>query len=167
MSIILEGALDQELDEELGYSRYDYRNKETNNYQKRAFSKKHAYQLWRYWEPHVFMDAIHYHVRNEGRIVKRAVYIVIGIDMDWLYSRKQRSSNVWSIRSGIQQNLFLTKRSNRLWLIWNAYMQHQPKKSHGRDIGRIGGRSIPSWKSSLKNDWKDYKQDTGQTGLAQ
>ena len=30
----------------------------------------------------VFMDAIHYHVRNEGRIVKRAVYIAIGIDMD-------------------------------------------------------------------------------------
>ena len=30
MSIILEGALDQELDEELGYSKYDYRNKETN-----------------------------------------------------------------------------------------------------------------------------------------
>ena len=28
------------------------------------------------------MDAIHYHVRNEGRIVKRAVYIAIGIDMD-------------------------------------------------------------------------------------
>ena len=27
MSIILEGALDQELDEELGYSKYDYRNK--------------------------------------------------------------------------------------------------------------------------------------------
>ena len=31
MSIILEGALDQELDEELGYSRYDYHNKETDN----------------------------------------------------------------------------------------------------------------------------------------
>ena len=30
MSIILEGALDQELDEELGYSKYDYRNKETD-----------------------------------------------------------------------------------------------------------------------------------------
>ena len=30
----------------------------------------------------VFMDAIHYHVRNEGRIVKRAVYIAIGIDMN-------------------------------------------------------------------------------------
>lgn len=28
------------------------------------------------------MDAIHYHVRNEGRIVKRAVYITIGIDME-------------------------------------------------------------------------------------
>ena len=28
MSVILEGALDEELDEELGYSKYDYRNKE-------------------------------------------------------------------------------------------------------------------------------------------
>ena len=31
MSVILEGALDEELDEELGYSKYDYRNKETDN----------------------------------------------------------------------------------------------------------------------------------------
>ena len=31
MSIILEGALDQEMNEELGYSKYDYRNKETDN----------------------------------------------------------------------------------------------------------------------------------------
>ena len=31
MSIILESALDQEMDEELGYSKYDYRNKETDN----------------------------------------------------------------------------------------------------------------------------------------
>ena len=31
MSIILEGALDQEMDEKLGYSKYDYRNKETDN----------------------------------------------------------------------------------------------------------------------------------------
>lgn len=30
----------------------------------------------------VFMDAIHYHVRSEGQIVKKAVYIAIGIDMD-------------------------------------------------------------------------------------
>ncbi len=31
MSVILEGSLDEELDEELGYSKYDYKNKETNN----------------------------------------------------------------------------------------------------------------------------------------
>ena len=31
MSIILEGALDEELDQELGYSKYDYRNKNTDN----------------------------------------------------------------------------------------------------------------------------------------
>src|SRR5699024_9318863 len=31
MSVILEGALDEELEQELGYRKYDYRNKETNN----------------------------------------------------------------------------------------------------------------------------------------
>ncbi len=31
MSIILEGALDQEMGEGLGYSKYDYRNKDTGN----------------------------------------------------------------------------------------------------------------------------------------
>ena len=28
------------------------------------------------------MDAIHFHVRSEGQIVKKAVYIAIGISMD-------------------------------------------------------------------------------------
>lgn len=31
MSVLLEGVLDEELDEELGYSKYDYRNKNTDN----------------------------------------------------------------------------------------------------------------------------------------
>lgn len=30
----------------------------------------------------VFMDAIHFHVRSEGQIVKKAAYIAIGINMD-------------------------------------------------------------------------------------
>jgi len=30
----------------------------------------------------VFLDAIHYHVRSEGQIVKKAVYIAIGIDLN-------------------------------------------------------------------------------------
>ena len=30
----------------------------------------------------VFLDAIHYHVRSEGHIAKKAVYIAIGINMD-------------------------------------------------------------------------------------
>lgn len=29
----------------------------------------------------VFLDAIHYHVRSEGQIVKKAVYIAIGVDL--------------------------------------------------------------------------------------
>ena len=30
----------------------------------------------------VFLDAIHYHVRSEGQIIKKAVYIAIGVDME-------------------------------------------------------------------------------------
>ena len=30
----------------------------------------------------VFMNAIHYHVRSEGQIMKKAVYIAIGVDLD-------------------------------------------------------------------------------------
>ena len=39
ISVILEGALDSELDEELGYSKYDYRNKDTSN-SRNGHSKK-------------------------------------------------------------------------------------------------------------------------------
>lgn len=39
MSVILEGALDGELDDELGYSKYDYKNKDTNN-SRNGYSKK-------------------------------------------------------------------------------------------------------------------------------
>ena len=28
------------------------------------------------------MNAIHYHVRSEGQIMKKAVYIAIGVDLD-------------------------------------------------------------------------------------
>ena len=165
MSVLLEGALDEELNEELGYSKYDYRNKETDN-SRNGHSKKtmrtsygdmdiaipkdrkgeyepqlipkyqntvtqdmeekiismyakgmttgdieaHLKELYdldisdstisritdkimplvKEWQERplqeiyavVYMDAIHYHVRSEGRIVKRAVYIALGIDMD-------------------------------------------------------------------------------------
>ena len=49
----------------------------------------------------VFMDAIHYHVRCEGRIVKKAVYIAIGIDMDGkkdvlgMYVGENESAKYW------------------------------------------------------------------------
>lgn len=32
--------------------------------------------------PVVFMDTVHFHVRSEGQIVKKAVYIAIGVQMD-------------------------------------------------------------------------------------
>ena len=42
MSVILEDVLDEELDEELGYSKYDYRNKNTDN-SRNGHSKKTMY----------------------------------------------------------------------------------------------------------------------------
>lgn len=39
MSVILEGALDEEMNEELGYSKYDYRNKEMDNSKNGDFQK--------------------------------------------------------------------------------------------------------------------------------
>lgn len=49
----------------------------------------------------VFMNAIHYHVRSEGRIVKRAIYIALGIDMNGrkdvlgMYVGENESAKFW------------------------------------------------------------------------
>lgn len=192
MSVILEGALDGELNEELGYSKYDYHNKDTDN-SRNGYSKKtmhtdygdmeiniprdrngefepqlikkyqntvtqdmqekilsmyakgmstsdiesHMRDLYdleisdstvsritdkilpivKEWQERpleeiyavVFMDAIHYHVRSEGRIVKRAVYISIGIDMNGkkdvlgMYIGENESAKFWlSILNGLK-----------------------------------------------------------------
>ena len=161
----LENGLDAELDDELGYSRYDYKNKDTEN-SRNGHSKKtlrtsfgdvevsvprdrkgefdpqilkknqtsisqdveekilsmyakgmttsdieaHIRDIYgievsdttvsrvtdkilpiaKEWQQRpleaiyavVFLDAIHYHVRSEGQIIKKAVYIAIGINLD-------------------------------------------------------------------------------------
>ena len=102
MSVILEGALDEELDEELGYSKYDYRNKETDN-SRNGHSSKTMHTSYG------DMDATHYHVRSEGSIVKRAVYIALGIDMNGkkdvlgMYVGENESAKFWlSIMNGLK-----------------------------------------------------------------
>ena len=161
----MENGLEAELDDELGYSRYDYRNKDTDNSRNGHSSKTlrtsfgdteistprdrkgefepqllkknqtsisqdieekilsmyakgmttgdieaHIRDIYgvevsdttisritdkilpvaKEWQQRpletvyavVFLDAIHYHVRSEGQIVKKAVYIAIGVDLD-------------------------------------------------------------------------------------
>lgn len=161
----MENGLDAELDEELGYSRYDYKNKDTDNSRNGHSSKTlktsfgevdidvprdrkgdfdpvilkknqtsisqdveekilsmyakgmttsdietHIRDIYglevsdttvsritdkilpiaKEWQQRplepvyavVFLDAIHYHVRSEGQIIKKAVYIAIGVDLD-------------------------------------------------------------------------------------
>ena len=150
----MENGLDAELDTELGYSRYDYKNKDTDNSRNGHSSKTlrtsfgdvevsvprdrkgefdpqilkknqtsmyakgmttsdieaHIRDIYgievsdttvsrvtdkilpiaKEWQQRpleaiyavVFLDAIHYHVRSEGQIIKKAVYIAIGINLD-------------------------------------------------------------------------------------
>lgn len=192
MSVLLEGSLNGEMDEELGSSKYDFRNKETDN-SSNGYSTKtlhtsygdmeldvprdrnggfepkivkkyqntltqdmeekilsmyakgmttgdiesHMQELYgidisdstvsritdkilpveKEWQEQpleeiyavVFMDAIHFHVRSEGRIVKKAVYIAIGIDMSGrkdvlgMYVGENESAKFWlSIMNGIK-----------------------------------------------------------------
>ena len=165
VAMTLENGLEGELDEELGYTKYDYRNKQTDN-SRNGYSEKtlksslgemeiavpcdrkgefepqlvkknqttlsgdieekilsmytkgmttadieaHIRDIYglsvsdstisrvtdkilpivREWQQRpleslyavVFMDAIHFHVRSEGQIMKKAVYIAIGVDME-------------------------------------------------------------------------------------
>jgi len=57
----------------------------------------------------VFMDAIHFHVRSEGQIVKKAVYIAIGINMEGhkevlgMYVGENESAKFWlSVMNGMK-----------------------------------------------------------------
>ena len=189
---VLENGLEAELDEELGYSRYDYRNKDTDNSRnghstktmKTSFGeveidvprdrkgefeprlvKKHQISLSgdieekilsmyakgmttrdidahireiygievsdstvsritdkilpvvKEWQQRplediyavVYLDAIHYHVRCEGQIVKKAVYIAIGINMSGIkevlgmWVGENESAKYWlSILNGLK-----------------------------------------------------------------
>ena len=181
----MENGLEAELDEELGYSKYDYRNKATDNSRNGHSSKKlktsfgeieietprdrkgefepqlikknqtsvsqdvenkilsmyakgmttgdietHIRDIYglevsdstisrvtdkilpivRDWQSRplepiyavVYLDAIHYHVRSEGQVVKKAVYIAIGIDLDGrkdvlgMWVGENESAKYWS-----------------------------------------------------------------------
>ena len=189
---MLENGLEGELDDELGYTKYDYRNKESDN-SRNGYSKKtlktsfgeteikvprdrdgefepqlvkknqttltgdieekilsmyakgmttsdietHIQDIYglecsdstisritdkilpvvREWQSRpleevyavVFMDAIHFHVRSEGQIVKKAVYIAIGINMDGLkevlgmWVGENESAKFWlSVMNGLK-----------------------------------------------------------------
>lgn len=192
VSSVLENGLEAELEDELGYSKYDYRNKETDN-SRNGYSEKtlkttlgdmdisiprdrkgefepqiikkqqttlsgdieekilsmyakgmttgdiesHIREIYgidvsdstisrvtdkilpvvREWQSRplesiyavVFMDAIHFHVRSEGQIIKKAVYIAIGIQMDGLkdvlgmWIGENESAKFWlSVMNGIK-----------------------------------------------------------------
>lgn len=71
----------------------------------------------------VFLDAIHYHVRSEGQIVKKAVYIAIGINLDGkkdvlgMWVGENESAKYWanilnSLRNRGVQDIFIACTDN-------------------------------------------------------
>jgi transposase-like protein len=57
----------------------------------------------------IFMDAIHFHVRSEGQIVKKAVYVAIGVglngrrDVLGMWVGENESSKFWlSVMNGLR-----------------------------------------------------------------
>lgn len=71
----------------------------------------------------VFMDAIHYHVRSEGQIVKKAVYIAIGINLDGrkdvlgMWVGESESAKYWAtVLNGLRnrgvEDIFITCTDN-------------------------------------------------------
>lgn len=71
----------------------------------------------------VFMDAIHYHVRSEGQVVKKAVYIAIGIDLEGkkdvlgMWIGENESAKFWasvlnSLRNRGVQDIFIACTDN-------------------------------------------------------
>ena len=71
----------------------------------------------------VFLDAIHYHVRSEGQIVKKAVYIAIGINLDGkkdilgMWVGENESAKFWasvlnSLRNRRIQDIFIACTDN-------------------------------------------------------
>lgn len=68
----------------------------------------------------VFMDAIHYHVRYDGHIVKRAVYIALGIDMDGhkdvlgLYVGENENAKYWFVHNERVKKTWSRRYSNSL-----------------------------------------------------
>lgn len=71
----------------------------------------------------VFLDAIHYHVRSEGQIVKKAVYIAIGLDLDGrkdvlgMWVGENESAKFWAtVLNGLRnrgvENIFIACTDN-------------------------------------------------------
>lgn len=77
----------------------------------------------------VFLDAIHYHVRSEGQIVKKAVYIAIGINLDGkkdvlgMWIGENESAKFWATVLNSLKNRELRIFSSLVRTIWPVSLQ--------------------------------------------
>ena len=65
MSVLLEGVLDEELDEELGYSKYDYRNKKTDTQKRQCIP---VMEIWMSQSPVTGTETMSHSLSKNTRI---------------------------------------------------------------------------------------------------
>ena len=87
MSVLLEGPLDEELNEELGYSKYDYRNKETDN-SRNGHSKKTMHTS--YGDMDIAISRDRKGEYEPQLINKTDLAPLVGADLDVMASDSQR-----------------------------------------------------------------------------
>lgn len=105
--------------------------------------------------PFVFMDCIHYKVREDGQILSRAAYVVLGVTTEGyeeilsITVGANESSKFWmEMLSDLKKfssdfKAVTMPRTRRLaWMRW-------------RTSGRSGGRRYPYAVSNLENNWED------------
>ena len=74
---ILQELMEAELDATLGYEKNHKGDLQTDN-KRNGYSTKNLNPVY----PFVFMDCIHYKVREDGRILSRAAYVVLGVTVE-------------------------------------------------------------------------------------
>ena len=101
ISIILEGALDQEMDEELGYSKYDYRNKETDN-SRNGHSQKTMHTSYGDMDTEIQQCIIH-QIRNTTKFVSYKELKPLMADLKRVYAAPTEETALAELISSIRK----------------------------------------------------------------
>ena len=108
----------------------------------------------------VFLDAIHYHVRSEGQIVKKTVYVAIGVDLDgkkdvlgmWIgenESAKFLATVLNSLKNRGVEDIFIACTDNLSGISSNPELHH-PSDAQFQQICFLQGPQSPDGRPQVR-----------------